>query len=171
MDNLLKLAIEAHGGLERWRQFNVVRTNVSITGALWCLKGRPDVLNNVQVVAQIHRQHLATHLMAKDRRTIFTPGQVSIESESGVALKCGPGRELNLPAPFRFCNLLILQKEESAKRPTQAHPSYNYRTILLAEKWGLRKTIHSSAVVGIASFGVEDVICCIRLLLQRRPSG
>jgi hypothetical protein len=89
MDNLLKLAIEAHGGLERWRQFNVVRTNVSITGALWHLKGRPDVLNNVQVVAQLHRQHLATHLMGKDRRMIFTPGQVSIESESGVALKCG----------------------------------------------------------------------------------
>ena len=33
MDNLLKLAIEAHGGLERWRRFNVVKANVSITGA------------------------------------------------------------------------------------------------------------------------------------------
>jgi hypothetical protein len=84
MDDLLKLAIEAHGGLERWRQFNEVRANVSITGALWHLKGQPDVLINVQVVAQLHRQHLVTHLIGKDRRTIFTTGQISIESESGV---------------------------------------------------------------------------------------
>ena len=33
---------------------------------------------------------------------------------------------MNLPAPFGFCNLLILQKEESAKRPTQACLSYNF---------------------------------------------
>jgi hypothetical protein len=31
MDDLLKLAIEAHSGLERWRQLNEVRANVSIT--------------------------------------------------------------------------------------------------------------------------------------------
>jgi hypothetical protein len=31
MDDLLKLAIEAYGGLERWRQFNVARANASIT--------------------------------------------------------------------------------------------------------------------------------------------
>ena len=84
MGNLLQLAIEAHGGLERWRRFNVVRANVSITGALWHLKGQPDVLKNVRVVAQLHRQHLVTHLIGKDRRTIFTAGEVSIESESGV---------------------------------------------------------------------------------------
>jgi hypothetical protein len=84
MDNLLNLAIEAHGGLERWRQFNVVRANASITGALWHLKGQPDVPKNVQVAAQLHRQHLVTHLIGRDRRTIFTTGQVSIESESGV---------------------------------------------------------------------------------------
>jgi hypothetical protein len=42
------------------------------------------VLINVQVVAQLHRQHLVTHLIGRDRRTIFTTGQISIESESGV---------------------------------------------------------------------------------------
>lgn len=84
MDNLLKLAIEAHGGLERWCQLNVAKADVSITGALWHLKGQPDVFKNVQVVAQLHRQRLVTHLIGKDRRTIFTTGEVSIESESGV---------------------------------------------------------------------------------------
>ena len=47
MGNLLNLAIEAHGGLEHWREFNVVRANASITGALGHLKGQPDVLKNV----------------------------------------------------------------------------------------------------------------------------
>jgi hypothetical protein len=39
----------------------------------------------------------------------------------------------NLPAPFRFCNLLISRREENAERPTQARPSGNYRTILSAK--------------------------------------
>jgi hypothetical protein len=46
VDDLLKLALEGHGGLERWRQFNVVTANASITGALWHLKGNPDVLKH-----------------------------------------------------------------------------------------------------------------------------
>jgi len=51
---------------------------------LWHLKGQPDVLKNIQVEAQLNHQHLITHLIGKDRRTIFTPDRVSIESESGV---------------------------------------------------------------------------------------
>lgn len=31
MDNLFTLALEANGGLERWRQFNMVRANASMT--------------------------------------------------------------------------------------------------------------------------------------------
>jgi hypothetical protein len=62
----------------------VVRANASIKGARWNLKGQPDVLKNVQVIVQLHRQHLVTHLIGKDRRTIFTTGQVSVESASGV---------------------------------------------------------------------------------------
>jgi hypothetical protein len=67
MNNLLKLAIEAHGGPERWPQFNVVRATPR-SRARWHLKGQPDVLKNVQVVAQLHRRHLVTHLIGKDRR-------------------------------------------------------------------------------------------------------
>ena len=84
MENLLKFAIEAHGGLERWHKFGEVKANVSIAGALWHLKGQPNVLKEVQVIAQLRRQHLVTHLTGKDLRTMFTPGRVSIESESGA---------------------------------------------------------------------------------------
>jgi hypothetical protein len=35
MDDLLTTAIEAHGGLNAWNQFESLRANVSIGGSLW----------------------------------------------------------------------------------------------------------------------------------------
>jgi hypothetical protein len=35
VDNLLKIAIEAHGGLNAWNQFESLRASISIGGALW----------------------------------------------------------------------------------------------------------------------------------------
>jgi hypothetical protein len=62
----------------------VVKASVSITGELWQLKARPEVLKDVVVDGQLKRQQLTTHLIGKNRRTVFTPDRVSIESESGV---------------------------------------------------------------------------------------
>lgn len=86
MNNLLDTAISAHGGLERWHDLSVVTAEASITGALWSLKGQQDVLKRVQIVAQLHRQHLVTHLIGRGQRTVFTPDQVAIESESGTVV-------------------------------------------------------------------------------------
>ena len=44
---ILQVAVAAHGGLERWNRLKSVRATVSITGSLWQLKGRPDVLKDV----------------------------------------------------------------------------------------------------------------------------
>lgn len=41
MDNLLTLAIEAHGGLNAWNKLETLHANVSIGGALWDLKQLP----------------------------------------------------------------------------------------------------------------------------------
>ncbi len=84
MNDLLELAVEAHGGLKRWRQLTTVKASLSITGELWQLKAQPEVLKDVVVEAQLKRQQLTTHLIGKNRRTVFTPDRVSIESESGV---------------------------------------------------------------------------------------
>jgi hypothetical protein len=40
MNDLLNLAVEAHGGLKRWSQLTVVKASISITGELWQLKAR-----------------------------------------------------------------------------------------------------------------------------------
>ena len=45
MNDLLELAVEAHGGLKRWSQLTDVKASISITGKLWQLKAQPDALN------------------------------------------------------------------------------------------------------------------------------
>ena len=47
MNDLLKLAVEAHGGLDRWNQLKTLTANISVTGALWHLKGKPDILKGI----------------------------------------------------------------------------------------------------------------------------
>jgi hypothetical protein len=84
MNDLLELAVEAHGGLKRWSQLTTVKASLSITGKLWQLKAQPEALKDVVVEAQLKRQQLTTHLIAKNRRSVFTPDRVSIESESGI---------------------------------------------------------------------------------------
>jgi len=37
--NLLELAFEAHGGLTRWSHLKAVTDDLSVTGALWQIKG------------------------------------------------------------------------------------------------------------------------------------
>jgi hypothetical protein len=84
MNGLLELAVEAHGGLKRWSRLTTVKASLSITGTLWQLKGQPEALKDVVVEAQLKCQQLTTHLIGKNRRTVFTPDRVSIELESGI---------------------------------------------------------------------------------------
>src|SRR5262245_31027441 len=44
---LLKLAIEAHGGLERWHQVHGIDLKLTIGGGFWQLKGLPQGLVDV----------------------------------------------------------------------------------------------------------------------------
>ena len=46
MNDLLKLAIEGHGGGQRWEQISRFRVAASITGAIWALKGKPGPLDH-----------------------------------------------------------------------------------------------------------------------------
>lgn len=39
MTDLLNRIVAAHGGLDRWAQFNTVQTTIVTGGALWAMKG------------------------------------------------------------------------------------------------------------------------------------
>jgi hypothetical protein len=43
MNDLLKLAIEGHGGMPRWKQIARFAVVASITGAIWALRGMPGL--------------------------------------------------------------------------------------------------------------------------------
>ena len=52
MNDLLRVAVDAHGGSSRWNQLKTVKASLSITGAIWHVKGKPDVLKDVSIEAQ-----------------------------------------------------------------------------------------------------------------------
>jgi hypothetical protein len=86
LDNLLKFVIEAHGGLNAWNKFESLRAGVSIGGALSDLKQLPGLFKNTRVELKLRYQHVITHLVDVEERIVFTPNQISLESEAGKIL-------------------------------------------------------------------------------------
>ena len=87
MNDLLKLAVEAHGGLTRWNRLAAVEARLSISGALWHLKGKPEALKHVRIEAPLHRERLIIHFETENRRATFSPDRIVIETESGDFLE------------------------------------------------------------------------------------
>lgn len=83
MHDCLQVAVAAHGGLERWNRLKSVKATMSITGSLWQLKGRPDVLIDVAIEAELHKERLTTHFLGQGKHTVFEPNQITVETESG----------------------------------------------------------------------------------------
>ena len=87
MNELLTLAVGAHGGLSRWNRFPTLTAMVSITGALWRFKSTADLLTQVSVEALLHEQRVTTHLVGRSKRLLFTPQRVASETEDGRLLE------------------------------------------------------------------------------------
>jgi len=47
MNELAELAIDAHGGLHRWKRFSTLSVHVTNGGVLWAAKGKAGVLDDV----------------------------------------------------------------------------------------------------------------------------
>ena len=88
MTQLKDLVIKAHGGLDRWRQFNQVSADLVQGGILWSLKGLPDTLARTSVTVGLN-QEWASHAPfgPGKRRSRFEPGRVALESENGTVLE------------------------------------------------------------------------------------
>jgi hypothetical protein len=74
---LLKLAVEAHGGLSAWEKLQGLRANVSVGGALWDLKHTPGLFAKINVELKLRYQQVLTHLLDDAQKMVFTPHQVS----------------------------------------------------------------------------------------------
>ena len=86
MNELLEVAVRAHGGLVRWSQLKSLKSNMSITGTLWQVKSRPDVLNEILMDADLRRQKVTTSRVGEDKRFVWTPNSVGIETADGRVL-------------------------------------------------------------------------------------
>ncbi len=55
MSERLEVALQAHGGLERWREVQSLDVRVSVTGGLYRLKGHPEGVPNVNMKIDARR--------------------------------------------------------------------------------------------------------------------
>jgi hypothetical protein len=87
MTELLNLALKAHGGLDRWNQVKAIKVNASITGAIWYVKGKPDVLKNVVLTAETRNERVTVEFPGQDKRAKFEPSRVVIETADGTPIE------------------------------------------------------------------------------------
>jgi len=74
MNDLLKPAIDGHGGMRRWEQISWFRAAASIAGAIWALKGRPGLLEDVILDGETRDQRLTmTPFPQPGRYTTWEP--------------------------------------------------------------------------------------------------
>ena len=84
MDDLAKLAIEAHGGSERWSQFESVSAHLLVGGVLWQLKGKGGILDHVHVTAALRRVWASHHpFKVRNQHTVFQPDRIAVETKGG----------------------------------------------------------------------------------------
>ena len=87
MTELLDLAVKAHGGLERWNKVKAIKVAASITGGIWYVKGKPDVLKNVVITAETRNERVTIDFSGQNKRAIFQPNRVAIEKTDGSPIE------------------------------------------------------------------------------------
>ena len=84
MNDLLKIATDAHGGLKRWQQLRTVSADLSIGGVLWDLKGRAGLFSRATYEAELRDQRaILGHFGGPERRVRFTPDRLVLETVRG----------------------------------------------------------------------------------------
>jgi hypothetical protein len=87
MTDLLDLAVEAHGGLERWRTIEAVAATFRAGGSLFVLKGQPDALAGpVTATVETTRSRLTFEPFAGGRG-VFEPDRVAVTTADGSERK------------------------------------------------------------------------------------
>jgi hypothetical protein len=87
MSDLATFAMDAHGGLDRWRQFKTISAHLLQGGAMWKLKGQEETLKDVNLTVGL-RSEWAEHspFHVANQHTSFSPDRIAIESSEGAIL-------------------------------------------------------------------------------------
>ncbi|MER6345176.1 hypothetical protein ACWC10_34405 [Streptomyces sp. NPDC001595] len=84
MSDLTAKVIEAHGGLDRYTQYDAVTVDFRSGGALWAMKGQEGVFDRAAVRVDLRRQHASHYpFTAPGLRTSFSADRVAVENDFG----------------------------------------------------------------------------------------
>lgn len=98
MADLLDAVLDAHGGLDRWREFHRIEATIVTGGGLWAVKGQPQDPAPRQMAVALDRQWASVRPFgADDQKTDFTRDRVAIEKLDGqvVAERENPRRSFD----------------------------------------------------------------------------
>ncbi len=98
---LLDLAVKAHGGLDRWNKVKAIKVAASITGAIWFVKGKEDALKNVVLTANTRDERLTLDFPGQDKRAVFEPNRIVIETMSGTLIEARDNPEASFEGQQR----------------------------------------------------------------------
>ncbi|MEI9980218.1 MAG: hypothetical protein WDN23_14685 [Edaphobacter sp.] len=101
MNDLLNLAVTAHGGLERWNKVMAIKVAASITGGIWWIKGKGDVLKDIVMTIETKKERLVTEFPGQDKRSIFEPGRVVMETAAGALVESRDNPEASFVGQLR----------------------------------------------------------------------
>jgi hypothetical protein len=101
MNDLLQLAVDAHGGLKRWSEVSTIRVAASITGAIWFLKSQGDYLKDVLMTADTRKERLVTDFPGQDKRFIFEPQRIVMEKVDGTPIQVRDNPEKSFEGQVR----------------------------------------------------------------------
>jgi hypothetical protein len=87
LNDLLEFAVDAHGGLERWRRAIGITARLSIGGLILAKSGWESALEDIAIRIDTRDQHaVLSPFTGTGRRGLFTPDRVAVEANSGVGI-------------------------------------------------------------------------------------
>lgn len=101
MNDLLQLAVDAHGGLQRWNKVKTIKVAASITGAIWFVKGKGDLLKNVVLTVDTKKEWLSTDFPGQDKRSTFEPDRIALERLDGTPIASRDNPETSFEGQVR----------------------------------------------------------------------
>ena len=84
MSDLLTAVLNAHGGLDHWREFSRVEATIVSGGKLWDIKDQPQDPAPRRIAVTLHNEWASVRPFgAADQKTDFTPERIAIEKLDG----------------------------------------------------------------------------------------
>src|SRR5215216_1630768 len=88
LSRLAQLAIDAAGGLDRWRRFSNISARQLTGGVMWPLKHQQGVLDDVRVSVSLLKEWTSHRPFGDPNlRTSFQPHRVAIENTEGLTVE------------------------------------------------------------------------------------